>query len=77
MYIATRLRRPHCFVDIWFTKADFNISDCVLQKEEVDDVKWVSAADLIKLVFEAEYRDDDYKAIIEKELERLSVRDGI
>jgi len=68
MYLAERLKRPktHSFVDIWVAKADFIITDCLLQPDEVAEAKWVSAGELIKTVFEAEYRDDNYKAIVQK-----------
>jgi isopentenyldiphosphate isomerase len=46
--------------------ADFELSECVLQPEEVAEVKWVSAGELIKMVFEAEYRDDNYKAVVQE-----------
>jgi hypothetical protein len=42
----------------------------------ISEVKRVSTCDLIKLLFKAEYRYDNYKLIDEKDLERLSVVDG-
>lgn len=66
MYRAERLKRKHSLVDIWIAIADFELTECVLQLEEVTDVKWVSSNELIKMVFEAEYRDDDYKAVVQR-----------
>lgn len=45
-------------------KADFDLKDSFLQEEEVDDVKVVSPKDLITIIFEADYRDDEYKEIV-------------
>jgi 8-oxo-dGTP diphosphatase len=66
MYVTERLKRKHSYVDIWVATADFELSECVLQPEEVAEVKWVSAGELIKMVFEAEYRDDNYKAVVQE-----------
>lgn len=66
MHIVERLKRKHSFVDIWVATLDFELSECILQSEEVAEVKWVSVDELIKMVFEAEYRDDDYKAVVQE-----------
>lgn len=35
-------KRKFDFVDVWLVKQDIDISDIVLQEEEVSDVKWAS-----------------------------------
>ena len=66
MVFIERLKRTRSFVDIWMATADFKISDCVLDPDEVADIKWVSANELIDMVFEAEYRDSVYISVVEK-----------
>ena len=38
------------FFDIYYIKKDFNISDLILQKEEVESVKWLSIKEIIQLI---------------------------
>ena len=40
------------FVDLYYLKRDIDISDIVLQKEEVDDVKWFTREEINKLIKE-------------------------
>lgn len=40
----------HVFFDIYYTKKDFDISDLVLQKEEVDFVEWASIKRIKELI---------------------------
>lgn len=62
-YIS-RLRRNHHIVDIWAVQKDVEISQCVLQEEEVDEIKYVSAKDLISILFDNKYCDEEYKNVI-------------
>lgn len=45
------------FYDIYYLKKDFNISDLILQKEEVDFVEWVSETQLKSLIDNGEFLD--------------------
>lgn len=65
MIEITRIVRDQLFLDIWHVKADFEQKDCILQETEVDEIRLVSPKQLIQTVFEAENRDDSYKAIVE------------
>ncbi len=58
------VRRERYFADIWFAITDFRISDCILQEDEVDEVKFVSAHDMKKLLIEAVYRKEDYRRMV-------------
>lgn len=58
------VRRERYFADIWFAIADFKLSDCILQEDEVDEVKFVSAHAMKKLLTEAVYRKEDYKRMV-------------
>lgn len=40
------------FVDLYYLKRDIDISDIVLQKEEVDDVKWFTREEINELIKE-------------------------
>ena len=58
---VTRIPREQSFVDIWFAQKDFDLSECVLQEEEVEAVKWVTAKDMIHHVQNAPWREAVYK----------------
>jgi 8-oxo-dGTP pyrophosphatase MutT (NUDIX family) len=53
---VTTVNRKHKFADIYYLEKNINISDIKLQKEEVDDVKWMSDKDV-----EAFYMDKNFK----------------
>lgn len=55
-----RLRRTHSFVDIWAVKKEFRVEDCVLQQEEVDDVRVVTGEELLQTVRNTGYRSKEY-----------------
>ena len=38
------------FFDIYYIKKDFDISELVLQKEEVESAKWLSLKEIIQLI---------------------------
>lgn len=64
LFLVDRLKRKNSFADIWAAYADITVDDVVMQEDEVDEVKFVSDRDIIKIIFEAEYRDDSYKEIM-------------
>ena len=43
-------KRKFDFVDVWLVKQDIDISDIVLQKDEVSDVKWASIDEIRELM---------------------------
>lgn len=43
-------KRKFDFVDLWLVKQDIDISDIVLQEEEVSDVKWASIYEIRELM---------------------------
>jgi len=53
------------FIDIYIACKDINMSDLVLQKSEVEDVKYVSKEDMIKLIRNMDYRTEDYRSSME------------
>ena len=65
MVLVARLKRKYSFVDIWCTKAEFSLEDCVLQPEEVDDVKLVTAQQLRSLLSNPQHhRDEAYRCVV-------------
>lgn len=63
------LRREHNYANLWLAIADFKISDCILQEDEVDVVRFVSANEMKKLLAEAAYREEDYKRMVIEAIE--------
>lgn len=43
------------FVDLYYMKKDININDIVLQKEEVEDVKWATKEEIEQLIEEDKF----------------------
>lgn len=43
-------KRKYDFVDVWLIKQDIDISDIVLQKEEVSGVKWATVNEIRDLM---------------------------
>lgn len=58
---TARIQREQSFVDIWFLKKDFDAKACILQEEEVEAVKWVSAKEMIEHIKAAPWRQAEYK----------------
>lgn len=68
-----RLKRAKAFVDLYFALAEFEISNCRLQEEEVDEVRFVTARELKQLITEAEYWDKEYRNIVCAAIERMEL----
>lgn len=62
--LITRFHRPHCFIDIWDVKKDIDLSRCILQENEVDEVKYVQKEELFDMFKNGPYFDDGYNKII-------------
>lgn len=58
---AARIKGEDRFMDIWFLRKDFDVSECTLQEEEVDDVKWIGAKEMIDHITNAPWRQAEYK----------------
>ena len=66
-----RIKRKKNFVDIYFVEKKFDISDCMLQKEEVDEVKLVGYDEMIELAFNSRRREEEYIGIIKGAVEKI------
>lgn len=47
--IETKQRKDD-FVDVWLIHEDFSIEDLIIQKDEVSEVKWMTIAEIEKLI---------------------------
>lgn len=57
--------------DIYFIKMEFDLDTCILQEEEVMDVKTVMVDEILKMIRTARYRDDEYLSIVEKAINNI------
>lgn len=58
--LITTFDRKDKFVDIYYLEKDINIEKLVLQKEEVDDVKWMSENDIEALYKAKKFKKTHY-----------------
>lgn len=49
------LDRGNNFCDIWLVKQEIDLNECILQKEEVSDIRWVSKKELYKMIAKGEF----------------------
>lgn len=49
------IKREKDFVDMWFVKQNFNISDLKLQVEEVADAKWATFEEIDEMIKNGEF----------------------
>ncbi len=48
-FVGSKIAGESLIVDIFLTKLDIDIEDITIQKEEVDEIRWVSSEELLKL----------------------------
>ena len=53
------------FIDIFVVCKDIDICELTLQKSEVEDAKYVSRDEMIKLIRNMDYRPEEYRIIME------------
>ena len=66
MEMICRIRKKRSFVDVYFVKKDFNIEDCVLQREEVDAVRLCTGKEMFALISSYETRHTRYIDALEE-----------
>jgi len=59
------------FIDIFVLCKDIDISDLTLQKSELDDVKFISAEDMINLIKSMDYRPEEYRIFMENYVNKI------
>jgi isopentenyldiphosphate isomerase len=61
---VARIKRRRSFIDIYFVKADFSLEDCVLQKEEVEEIRLCKGRELFGIIGSSERVNGSYTAAI-------------
>lgn len=59
-----RVKRRHSFIDIFFIRAEWEMSKLVLQKEEVDAVRLCRAGELLNIISETKNIGGTYLAAV-------------
>ena len=73
MYFAGRIKKKNKFIDIFFVKEDFDIGKCVLQEDEVDELKLVSVEEMIDIEKNIRKRSEEYMSIICRTIKDLGI----
>lgn len=66
---AGRIKKEKRFIDVYFAQKDFSLSDCKLQKEEVEDVCLVSVSDLLHMQEKDRLREEQYMQFLKKAIQ--------
>jgi 8-oxo-dGTP diphosphatase len=59
------------FIDIYAVCKDINICDLTLQISEVEDVKYISRNEMIKLIRSMDYRPEEYRIVMENYVRKI------
>ena len=49
------LERGDNFCDIWLVQQDINLNECVLQVEEVSEIRWATKKEIFKMIANGEF----------------------
>ena len=71
IHFVGRVKKRKSFADVYFVEKEFAISDCVLQKDEVDEVRFVDGAELLYLEMHDRLREPEYIEVIQKAVEHF------
>ena len=71
IHFVGRVKKRKSFADVYFVEKEFAISDCVLQKDEVDEVRFVDSAELLYLQMHDRLREPEYIEVIQKAVEHF------
>ena len=61
-----KIKRRHSFVDIYFIKANFELSKLIIQEDEVDSIKLSSPKELLNLISASSNSNSAYLAAVSK-----------
>lgn len=64
--MVARIKRRRSFIDIYFVKCEFSLDKCVLQEEEVEDIRMCRAKELLGIIGSSERVNSSYSAAVEK-----------
>jgi 8-oxo-dGTP pyrophosphatase MutT (NUDIX family) len=75
--LIARLKWNHYIIDVWFCMKDIQLEDIVMQSDEVEDVMYVSAEDMLGIVFDNEFKNEEYQKVIKNFIETAVLKNGI
>lgn len=70
-----RIIKPGRIIDVFFAQRDFDIIDCHVQDEEVDEIKFVSCHELLGDTLIKRGRKKDYISMIKDAIEKRGSKD--
>lgn len=66
VFIGQVMSDTGVFQDIFFLEKDFDLNDCTMQKEEVDELKLIDKTEMLKFIDTLTHRNDAYRNIIKE-----------
>ncbi len=72
---VARIKRRRSFIDIYFVKADFTLDGCVLQKEEVEEVRLCRGKELLGIIGSSERVNSSYTAAVSSAMRKRGLLD--
>ena len=69
LQMVSRIKRRRSFIDIYFVEEDFSIDRCVLQEEEVEDVRLCGGRELA-IIGSSERVNSSYTAAVERAMKK-------
>ena len=73
MMFVGRIKRGKGFVDVYFARKDFTETDCKLQSEEVEQVKFVSVEEMLDIERNGRKREPEYMEVLEDGIRGLAL----
>ena len=70
LQMVSRIKRRRSFIDIYFVEEDFSIDRCVLQEEEVEDVRLCGGRELLAIIGSSERVNSSYTAAVERAMKK-------
>lgn len=67
-----RIKKTKSFADIYFVEKSFSLEDCVLQKDEVDEVRLVDSDELLYLQKHERLREEKYMEVLRKAVQEMA-----
>lgn len=77
LYYVGRTIKTGRIIDVFFARKDFEISDCHIQNEEVDEIKFVSCHELLSNVLRKRGRKEDYIFMIKDAIGKMCLKNNI
>ena len=70
LQMVGRIKRRRSFIDIYFVEEDFSIDRCVLQEDEVEDVRHCGGRELLAIIGSSERVNSSYTAAVERAMKK-------